>query len=254
MNSFTCQKIENILFQILEVLDYLHPEVAHQDLKPENIAVEYYYLSISIRIADFGLAKVSEGTNLRTDCEINYYMASELYEGQKYIDSVDLQSAGLIVLKYTYRLPVKLAWKTYCQDIANYANKMDGESDPLLKILQTGMLKMKPREKLSAYEYLKRAKTDFLSMSPLILEELCEQRKKFFGGEIANRKSIITVMAGVLKSQKPAHLSKTILLRTAVQDNVADDNGSPPHQGQEILLGRQETSNLDDDGNLEKWP
>ena len=167
VNSFTRKEIEDILLQFLEVLDYLHPEVAHRDLKPESILVESRNPSISIRIADFGLAKVTEGTNLKTDCGTNYYMAPKIYEGQKYEDSVDLWSAGLIVLKYTYGLPEKLTWKTWCQDIANYANKMDGGSDPLLNILQTGMLKMKSRERRSAYECLERVKTDFFSNETL---------------------------------------------------------------------------------------
>ena len=57
-------------------------------------------------------------------------------------------------------------------------------------------------------------------------------------------------MAGALQSQKPAHLSKPILQRTALQDNVADDNSSPSHQDEGVLQGHK-TSNLEDDGNLE---
>lgn len=86
VKSFTRKEIEDILFKILEVLDYLHPEVVHRDLKQENILVESRNPSVSIRIADFGLAKVTEGTNLKTDCGTNYYMAPEIYGGQKYKD------------------------------------------------------------------------------------------------------------------------------------------------------------------------
>lgn len=96
-----------------------------------------------------------------------------------------------------------------------------GESDPLLNILQTGMLKMKPRERVSAHECLKRVKTDLFSNDNLDIGGATQTEKTALWGEIANRKSSITVMAEALQSQKSAHLSKTRLQKTALQHNVA---------------------------------
>lgn len=46
-------------------------------------------------------------------------------------------------------------------------------------------------------------------------------------------------MAEALQSQKSAHLSKTILQKTAPQHNVADDNSSPSHQDEGVLRGQK---------------
>lgn len=66
---------------------------------------------------------------------------------------------------------------------------MDGGSDPLLTILQTGMLKMKPRERLSAHECLKRSKTDLFSNDILDIGGATQTEKTALWGEIANRPS-----------------------------------------------------------------
>lgn len=86
---------------------------------------------------------------------------------------------------------------------------------------------MKPRKRLSAHECLKRAKTDLFSNDILDIGGATQTEKTALWGEIANRKSSITIMAEALQSQKSAHLSKTILQKTAPQHNVADDNSSP---------------------------
>lgn len=109
---------------------------------------------------------------------------------------------------------------------------------------------MKPRERLSAHECLKRSKTDLFTNDILDIGGATQTEKTALWGEIANRKSSITVMAEALQSQKSAHLSKTILQKTAPQHNVADDNSSPSHQDEGVLRGRK-ISNFEDDGNLE---
>lgn len=104
VKSFSRKEIEDILFfRSSRFLITSIQKWCTEILSPENILLESRNpSSISIRIADFGLAKVTEGTNLKTDCGTNYYMAPEIYGGQKYKDSVDLWSAGLIVVKYIY--------------------------------------------------------------------------------------------------------------------------------------------------------
>lgn len=243
--SLTRKEIEDILFQMLEVLVHLHPVVAHRDLKPENILVESRNPSILIRIADFGLAKVTEGTNLKTDNGTFLYMAPEVGPNDKnYSPSVDLWSAGVIVLKYAYGFPKCQNWRNWCQDIFNHAQQMDGASDPLLKILQTGMLKMEAEKRLSAHECLKRVKTDLFSNDNLDIGGTTRAEGTTLRCEIADKKSSITVMRGALQSKEPTRVVYSMLQRTAQQDNVVDDSGSPSHQD-EGVLGGQNTSNLD---------
>lgn len=243
--SFTRKEIEDILFQILEVLVHLHPVVAHRDLKPENILVESRETTIRIRIADFGIAKVTEGTNLKSHQGTLLYMAPEVGPNdQNYPPSVDLWSAGVIVLKYAYGFPKFLNWRNWCQDIFNHAQQMDGASDPLLNILQTGMLRMEAEERLSAHECLKRVKTDLFSNDNLDIGGTTRAEGTTLRCEIADKKSSVTVMRGALQSKEPTRVAYTMLQRTAQQDKVIDDSSSPSHQD-EGVLGGQNTSILD---------
>lgn len=152
----------DLLFQVLNVLEYLHPRgVVHRDLKPENILVESRS-PLSIKLADFGLA--NDKPDLKTICGTQRYTAPEVYWGSKYTASVDLWSLGVIILQYMYGLPTAprqrprqhrnpllileecgLAW---CRLVVDHAN--DWDSDALIDLLTTGMLRMRPEERLSA--------------------------------------------------------------------------------------------------------
>ncbi|KAI9675746.1 MAG: hypothetical protein M1817_001113 [Caeruleum heppii] len=150
-----------LLFQTLKALEYLHPRgVAHRDLKPENILVESRQ-PFRVKLADFGLA--NDRSDLETRCGTRTYAAPEVYLGANYTVSVDLWSLGVIVLQYVYGLPRPvrgrrakpqnarwmeewgLAW---CKRIVDYAT--DWNSDALIDLLTTGMLRMRPEERLSA--------------------------------------------------------------------------------------------------------
>lgn len=151
-----------MFFQALNALRYLHPRgVAHRDLKPENILIESR-APLSIKLTDFGLA--NNRPYLKTVCGTHRYTAPEVYLGSKYTASVDLWSLGVIILQYMYGLPRAprqrrgqhknppaileewgLAW---CRRIIDYAN--DWDSDKLMDLLTSGMLRMTPEERLSA--------------------------------------------------------------------------------------------------------
>ena len=122
---------------------------------------------------------------------------------------------------------------------------MDGGSDPLLKILQTGMLKMEAKERLSAHECLKRVKTDLFSYVKLDIGGTTRAEGTVLSCEKAGKKSPIIVMGGGVQSKEPTRVANTTLQRTAQQDKVVDDNGTPSHQDEGVPRG-QKTSNLDD--------
>ncbi|MCJ1342949.1 hypothetical protein MMC31_001138 [Peltigera leucophlebia] len=147
---------------------------------------------------------------------------------------------------------------------------------------------MEPRERLSAHNCLKRGKTDLLSNDTLgiggttpteetallnndtlgIGETMLTEETALLSNDtlgiagttrteelalriqIADKEGSITAIAEAIRSQEPTHTSETILQKTALQDDVAKDNGSPSHQDEGVLQG-QEPSNLDDDGSLE---
>lgn len=141
--------------------------MAHRDLKPENILVESRS-PLSIKLADFGLA--NDRPDLKTVCGTQRYTAPEVYLGSKYTASVDLWSLGVIMLQYMCGLPRMprqrrgqhknspamleewgLAW---CRRVVDHAN--DWDSDDLIDLLTTGMLRMTPEERLSASACLKK--------------------------------------------------------------------------------------------------
>ena len=152
----------NIFAQALNALQYLHPRgVAHRDLKPENILVESRS-PLSIKLADFGLA--NDRPDLKSVCGTQQYTTPEIHLGSKYTASVDLWSIGVIILQYMYGLPRAprqrrrqhknspamlekwgLAW---CHRVVDHAN--DWDSDDLIDLLTTGMLRMRLEERLSA--------------------------------------------------------------------------------------------------------
>ena len=151
-----------IFVQALNALRYLHPRgVTHRDLKPENILIESR-APLRIKLADFGFA--NDRPYLETVCGTQQYTAPEVYLGSKYTASVDLWSLGVIILQYMYGLPRAprqrrgqhenspamleergLAW---CRRVVDHAN--DWDSDKLIDLLTSGMLRMTPKERLSA--------------------------------------------------------------------------------------------------------
>lgn len=257
--SFSRKETVDILLQILKALAHLHGRnVAHRDLKPDNILVELRKPSIKIRIADFGLAKIEEGTELRSGCGTKRYKAPELSIGtQNYKPSVDLWSAGLIILEYAYNFgdrPSKTG--SWCQHICNYANDRARGSDPLIKILKTGMLKKDPKERLSAGECLRRIETDLLNNHILDNGVITQTRKTALRDEVADTNDATTTISGVLRVEKasifggnvsPRRVSKIPTQKTASQDKVSGSTGPTT-----TIMGAfrdQQTSNPGDTGN-----
>lgn len=110
-------------------------------------------------------------------CGTKRYKAPELsISTQNYKPSVDLWSAGLIILEYAYNFgdrPSKTG--SWCQHICNNADDRVRGSDPLIKILKTGMLKMDPKERL---DYLRRIETNLLNNHILDNRVITQTRKK----------------------------------------------------------------------------
>lgn len=84
---------------LLEAVDYCHErKVAHRDLKPENLLLRSKTDDHSIKIADFGFAKVVERPqSLTTQCGTPGYVAPEILTGKPYDESADMWSVGVIL-------------------------------------------------------------------------------------------------------------------------------------------------------------
>ena len=121
----------------------------------------------------------------------------------------------------------------------------------MIKVLQTGMLKMDPKERL---ECLKKIKTDLLNNPALDNGEITQTQGTALQVEVADSYGYTIAITGVLRGQKTSnlgprsHISEIKLQKTAPQDEVIDGNGST-NTITGVLRG-QETSNLEDSSHI----
>lgn len=158
-----------LLCQILDALAYLHsysPRITHRDLKPSNILVQSRGPSqepaqFSVKLGDFGLAQ--DLSCLKTWCGTRRYLAPEVFHGS-YDTAVDVWALAIIVSEYVYGFPpgIPSRMKDWYADIIEAAK--DWDSDPLINLLSSSMLKINPQERLSASECLKKASKLHLAM------------------------------------------------------------------------------------------
>merc|ERR1712167_417935 len=87
-----------VVADVGRALIYCHSiGVAHRDLKPENILYATKEDDSVVKVADFGLAKISEqNTLMQTACGTPEYVAPEVLKRQAYDSQVDMWSLGVI--------------------------------------------------------------------------------------------------------------------------------------------------------------
>jgi calcium-dependent protein kinase len=88
------EAVKQIASQILQALAYLHKKkVCHRDIKPENIL---FTSSGTVKLGDFGLARLMEGTDAFSRVGTPYYLAPEVILG-RYNQRCDLWSLGVVL-------------------------------------------------------------------------------------------------------------------------------------------------------------
>lgn len=88
------EAVRQVANQMLQALSYLHKKnVCHRDLKPENIL---FTKSGTVKLGDFGLARVMEGTKEFSRVGTPYYLAPEVIFGH-YNKRCDLWSLGVVL-------------------------------------------------------------------------------------------------------------------------------------------------------------
>ncbi len=83
----------------MDAIGYLHSMgFAHRDLKPENLLYSSPDPDATIKISDFGLAKVISSNDLMmTACGTPSYVAPEILTGKGYSLAVDYWAIGVIL-------------------------------------------------------------------------------------------------------------------------------------------------------------
>ena len=93
------------MFQILTGVDFLHSNrIVHRDLKPANILITN---NGQIKLADFGLARIYQQTQLLTAVVVTlWYRAPEVLLQSSYASPVDIWSCGCIFAELYSKKPL----------------------------------------------------------------------------------------------------------------------------------------------------
>uniref|UniRef100_A0A3Q3R8G4 non-specific serine/threonine protein kinase n=1 Tax=Monopterus albus TaxID=43700 RepID=A0A3Q3R8G4_MONAL len=97
--AFTEREASDIMKSIGEAIQFLHAiNIAHRDVKPENLLYSSKRPKALLKLTDFGFAKETTSHNsLATPCYTPYYVAPEVLGPEKYDKSCDMWSLGVIM-------------------------------------------------------------------------------------------------------------------------------------------------------------
>ncbi|XP_065178419.1 MAP kinase-activated protein kinase 2-like [Sycon ciliatum] len=95
----TEKRVIELTRDILTAVAHLHSlNIAHRDVKPENIILTDKTDEAKIKLIDFGFAKTCVGSqSLETPCYTPYYAAPEIFGTNGYDKSCDAWSIGVVV-------------------------------------------------------------------------------------------------------------------------------------------------------------
>mmetsp|Transcript_44932 Transcript_44932/g.71759 ORF Transcript_44932/g.71759 Transcript_44932/m.71759 type:complete len:602 (-) Transcript_44932:1808-3613(-) len=135
--------------EIILALEYLHQNgIIHRDLKPENVLLD---AEGHIRITDFGLAKISNDHNEKSNtlCGTDIYMAPEMIAGNGYGRAVDFWSLGAMIFEMIsgdppfYAKDTKRLYKMILNQKPKFPSYLTGPCVSLLKGLLNRNVEMR---------------------------------------------------------------------------------------------------------------
>ncbi|XP_066500118.1 MAP kinase-activated protein kinase 2b [Hoplias malabaricus] len=97
--AFTEREASAVMKSIGEAIEFLHSiNIAHRDVKPENLLYTSKHPDAQLKLTDFGFAKETTSQScLATPCFTPYYVAPEVLGPEKYDKSCDMWSLGVIM-------------------------------------------------------------------------------------------------------------------------------------------------------------
>lgn len=150
--------------QLLYAVQYLHSNgVIHRDLKPENVLLMDNRQETVLKITDFGLSKITNASDMRTQCGTMRYMAPEVLnnafrEYGEYGKKVDVWSLG-VMLFFMFSRTYPFSGENnvvLARNILKCSYSMTGDTwsdvSPELKHLIHKILVVYPKRRLSIYD------------------------------------------------------------------------------------------------------
>lgn len=104
------KKVVHLALDLARGLNYLHSQkIVHRDVKAENMLLDRKHRTL--KIADFGVARVEAASEMTGQTGTLGYMAPEVLQGHSYNRKCDVYSFGILL------------WETYCCAMAypNYS-------------------------------------------------------------------------------------------------------------------------------------
>ncbi len=95
--KLTCARKITLLRNACLGIAYLHsldPMIIHRDLKPSNLLVDENW---NVKVADFGFARIKQANVTMTRCGTPCWTAPEIIRGERYSESADVYSFGIIM-------------------------------------------------------------------------------------------------------------------------------------------------------------
>ncbi|KAH3765454.1 kinase family protein [Pelomyxa schiedti] len=145
------------LRQFAAGLKALHAaNIIHRDLKPANLLIHKDTNGLTLKIADFGFARVlaTENSMSQTICGSPLYMAPEVLNLQHYTSKVDLWSVGVILYEmlsgrqpFPASNPIELARVIQDTDVIKKTSTLNVH--PLCRDLITKLLQKDPDRRIS---------------------------------------------------------------------------------------------------------
>ncbi|XP_011692636.1 PREDICTED: ribosomal protein S6 kinase alpha-5 isoform X2 [Wasmannia auropunctata] len=154
---FTERQAKRVMRQLASAVRYMHSRgVVHRDLKPENIVYVHQGEDSSVKIVDFGFARMKNSCEpLHTPCFTLPYAAPEVVANQEYDESCDMWSLGTILYFMLSDSPPSrtdtpnVAMRIKAGEI-NFDSEAWSHVSPGAKQVMKGLLMIDPNNRLTA--------------------------------------------------------------------------------------------------------
>ena len=178
-HRFTLLQALQIMAELLDALAYAHAQgVVHRDVKPANVLVDQ---AGHVKLADFGVARVSSGTQDRTMpgtmVGTPNYMSPEQILGQPVGSRTDIFAAGVVLYQFlTGRQPFEgggmfVVQRRILQEEAPPPSQLFAGLPPSLDAIVARALAKRPEDRYESAaafaQDLRRVAADYLPSPPL---------------------------------------------------------------------------------------